>query len=58
MPRQIQNLVDAIASTQKALADIRRDDGRLKNESVAAEHLAPELADQMAGAMARRDACR
>ena len=34
---QIQNLVDAIASTQKALVDIRRDDGRLKNESVAAE---------------------
>ena len=49
----ISKLVDAIASTQKALADIGRDDGRLKNESVAAEQLAPELADQMAGAMAR-----
>jgi len=50
---QIQNLVDAITSTQKALADIRRDDGKLKNESVAAEQLAPDLADEMAGAIER-----
>jgi hypothetical protein len=39
---QIQNLIEAIQSTQQALADIRRDDGRLRNRSVAPEQLAPE----------------
>jgi hypothetical protein len=38
---QIQNLIEAIHSTQQALAEIRRDDGRLVNESVALEQLAP-----------------
>jgi hypothetical protein len=38
---QIENLIDAIHSTQLALADIRRDDGQLKNASVALEQLAP-----------------
>jgi hypothetical protein len=40
---QIQNLIDAIHSTQMALADIRRDDGKLKNASVGADQLATEL---------------
>lgn len=40
---QIANLIDAIHATQSALADIRRDDGRLKNQSVAIEQLAPAV---------------
>lgn len=40
---QISNLIEAIASTQRALADIRRDDGRLKNHSVGPDQLAVEL---------------
>lgn len=40
---QIQNLVEAIYSTQVALADIRRDDGQLRNQSVGADQLAAEL---------------
>jgi hypothetical protein len=40
---QIQNLVAAIHSTQLALEDIRRDDGKLKNNSVGREQLAVEL---------------
>lgn len=36
---QIENLIQAIHSTQQALADIRRDDGRLKNDSVGLEQL-------------------
>ena len=51
MPRYKSGRRDRVDA--KALADIRRDDGRLKNESVAAEQLAPELADQMTGTMAR-----
>lgn len=37
---QIHNLIQAIHSTQEALADLRRDDGRLKNASVGIEQLA------------------
>jgi hypothetical protein len=39
---QIHNLVEAIQSTQQALADIRRDDGKLVNNSVGQEQLTPE----------------
>ena len=48
---QIQNLIDAIHSTQIALADIRRDDGRLKNQSVGPEQLAPKVGSQLADAI-------
>jgi hypothetical protein len=41
---QIKNLIDAITSTQKALEDIRRDDGKLKNQSVGKEQLTPDVA--------------
>jgi hypothetical protein len=40
---QIKNLIDAIHSTQLALAEIRRDDGKLKNAIVAIEQLAPSV---------------
>ena len=40
---QITNLVAAIHSTQVALEDIRRDDGKLKSNSVGREQLAAEL---------------
>jgi hypothetical protein len=40
---QIHNLIEAISSTQQALADIRRDDGKLANNSVGPEQLAAEL---------------
>jgi hypothetical protein len=40
---QIQNLIEAISSTQQALAEIRRDDGRLKNNIVGPDQLAVEL---------------
>jgi len=40
---QIHNLIEAIHSTQLALEDIRRDDGKLKNNSVGREQLAVEL---------------
>jgi len=39
---QIHNLVAAISSTQAALADIRRDDGKLVNNSVGQEQLTAE----------------
>ena len=40
---QINNLVEAIRSTQQALEDIRRDDGKLKSNSVGRDQLAVEL---------------
>lgn len=40
---QIHNLVEAIKSTQAALEDIRRDDGKLKSNIVGREQLAVEL---------------
>ena len=40
---QINNLVEAIRSTQQALEDIRRDDGKLKSNSVGRDQLATEL---------------
>jgi len=39
---QIHNLVEAISSTQAALADIRRDDGKIVNNSVGQEQLTSE----------------
>jgi hypothetical protein len=49
---QIENLIQAINSTQKALEDIRRDDGRLKNASVGKEQLQPNVAEAIANAIA------
>jgi hypothetical protein len=40
---QIHNLIEAIHSTQLALEDIRRDDGKLKSNSVGREQLQTEL---------------
>jgi len=40
---QIQNLIEAIRSTQQALKDIRADDGKLKANSVGQGQLATEL---------------
>jgi len=40
---QIHNLVAAIHSTQLALEDIRRDDGKIKNNSIGREQLATDL---------------
>ena len=40
---QIHNLVEAIHSTQQALEDIRRDDGKLKNNIIGRDQLAVEL---------------
>lgn len=40
---QIHNLVEAIHSTQLALEDIRRDDGKLKNHIIGREQLTTEL---------------
>jgi hypothetical protein len=40
---QIHNLVEAIHSTQQALEDIRRDDGKLKNNIIGRDQLVTEL---------------
>jgi len=40
---QIGNLIAAIHSTQEALADLRRDDGKLKNAAVGPEQLTPGM---------------
>jgi len=53
---QIDLLVNAIFSTQQALAEIRRDDGRLHNSLVAVETLEPTLADALGAAVERRTA--
>jgi hypothetical protein len=53
---QIDLLVNAIFSTQKALAEIRRDDGRLHNSSVAVEQLDPALVASIGAAIERRTA--
>lgn len=42
---QIQNLIDAIHSTQQALTEIRRDDGKLRNQSVGPEQLTPGITE-------------
>ena len=44
---QIDNLIQAITSTQKALEDIRRSDGRLKNASVGPEQLTKDIAKKI-----------
>jgi len=40
---QLHNLIEAIASTQRALQDIRRDDGKLHAGSVGSDQLAIEI---------------
>ena len=40
---QIHSLIEAITSTQQALEDIRRDDGKLKNNIVGRDQLQVEL---------------
>jgi hypothetical protein len=47
LDEQIAHLIDAIASTQRALADIRRDDGRLRNASVGPDQLAVGVGAQL-----------
>jgi hypothetical protein len=44
---QIKNLIDAIHSTQVALADIRRDDGKLKSHLIGPAQIAPELTESL-----------
>lgn len=56
LDEQIDLLVNAIFSTQQALAEIRRDDGRLHNGSIGAEHLEATLADALGAAVERRTA--
>jgi hypothetical protein len=41
---QIHNLIEAVKSTQAALEDIRRDDGKLRNRSVGVEQLNTDIA--------------
>jgi hypothetical protein len=40
---QIHNLIEAITSTQQALADVRRDDGKIVNNSISQEQLSFDL---------------
>jgi hypothetical protein len=40
---QIHNLIEAVKSTQAALEDIRRDDGKLRNRSVGVEQLNTDI---------------
>ena len=40
---QFHELIEAIATTQNALAEIRRDDGKLKNKTVTQHHLVDGL---------------
>ena len=44
---QIHNLIEAIYSTQVALEDIRRDDGKLRNALIGPEQMTPELVDHL-----------
>jgi hypothetical protein len=46
---QFMDLSDAIRSTQDALAEIRRDDGQLNNNSVTEHHLATDLRQKIIG---------
>jgi hypothetical protein len=45
---QIENLIEAIASTQSRLAEVVRDDGKLKNQSVGPEQLTAGIAEGLA----------
>jgi hypothetical protein len=40
---QFHELIEAINTTQNALSEIRRDDGKLKNRTVTEDHLVPGL---------------
>ena len=40
---QFHELIEAISTTQSALAEIRRDDGKLNNQTVTEHHLVPGL---------------
>jgi hypothetical protein len=53
---QFQILIDAIYSTQLALADIRRDDGKLKNQSVSLEQLTPLVRETLTDEVIERTA--
>jgi hypothetical protein len=44
---QFHELIEAINTTQSALAEIRRDDGQLKNKTVTEHHLVPGLLSQI-----------
>jgi hypothetical protein len=48
LDEMFMQLADAIASTQAALAEIRRDDGKLNNATVSEHHLAPGLLQKLA----------
>jgi hypothetical protein len=48
---QVNELIVAITSTQTALAQIRRDDGQLPNNSVGPEQLQPGVIDQLTKAV-------
>ena len=54
---QIHNLIEAIKSTQGALEDIRRDDGKLKNRSVGVEQLNTDIARLIVEGVEARAAC-
>jgi hypothetical protein len=43
---QFENLIEAIHSTQRLIADLRRDDGGLRNQSVGLEQLKATVHDQ------------
>src|SRR6185436_20272031 len=44
---QISNLIEAIHSTQVALEDIRRDDGKIKSQLIGPEQMSPALVEHL-----------
>ena len=44
---QISNLIEAIHSTQTALEDIRRDDGKIKSSLIGPEQMSPRLVEHL-----------
>ena len=44
---QISNLIEAIHSTQVALEDIRRDDGKIKSSLIGPEQMSPTLVEHL-----------
>jgi hypothetical protein len=49
----LDDLRGSLISTQEALAEVRRDDGQLRNRTVGAEHLKPALIDNLTGNVTR-----
>lgn len=49
---EFDNLVDGLQQVSDALADIRRDDGQLKNGLITADNLSSDLATNLAGTLA------